>query len=61
MALINNEINLISTWSAKQVIKFSAIYQAFGITDTKIYFPVVTLLKVVALVVPKVNSVTQSL
>ena len=60
MDLINNEINLISTWSANQVIKFSAIYQAFGITDTKIYLPVVTLLKVVALVVPKVNSVTQS-
>ena len=45
MPLINCEINLSLTWYANCVVSNAAANQVttFGITDTKLYFPVVTL------------------
>ena len=43
MSLINCEINLISTWSESCVISSATEKMKFGITDTKIYFPIVAL------------------
>ena len=45
MVFINREINLILTWSAYFVISNAAVNQdtTFAITDTKLYFPVLTL------------------
>ena len=45
MVFINREINLILTWSAYCVISNAAVNQdtTFAITDTKLYFPVLTL------------------
>ena len=46
MSLINCEINLILTWSAKSFIIGNPIANqepTFAITDTKLYVPVVTL------------------
>ena len=46
MSLINCEINLILTWSAKGFIMGNPIANqepTFAITDTKLYVPVVTL------------------
>ena len=47
MLLINYEINLILTWSARFFVTYDPIVSqepTFTITDTKFYFPVVTLL-----------------
>ena len=44
MPLINCEVNLILTWSSACVITNSTGEGTFSITDTKFYFPVVTLL-----------------
>ena len=42
--LINCEINLILAWSANCVISNAPVSEeTFAITDTKIYFPIVTL------------------
>ena len=43
MPLINCEVNLILTWSSTCVITNSNGAGTFGITDTKLYVPVVTL------------------
>ena len=43
MPLINFEINLILTWSEKCVLSNDTKATTFGITDTKLYFSVVTL------------------
>ena len=43
MLLINFEINLILTWSEKCVLSNDTKATTFGITDTKLYFSVVTL------------------
>ena len=43
MHFINCEINLILTWSSTCVITESNGAGTFAITDTKLYFPVVTL------------------
>ena len=43
MPLVNCEVNLVSTWSSTCVIKNSTGARRFGITDTKLYIPVVTL------------------
>ena len=46
MPLINCEINLLLTWSAKCFIMAGAIdsqLPTFTITDTKLYIPVITL------------------
>ena len=43
MPLINCKINLALNWSANCVITNSAGAEAFVITDTKLYVPVVTL------------------
>ena len=45
MSLINCEINFILTWSQNCVITNAAANQAtvFSITDTKLYFTIVTL------------------
>ena len=43
MPLINCEVNLIFTWSSTCVITNSNGAGTFAITDTKLYFPVVTL------------------
>ena len=43
MPLINSEVNLILTWSSTCVITNSTGAGTFEITDTKLYFPVVTL------------------
>ena len=41
--LINCEVNLIFTWSSTCVITNSKGAERFAITDTKLYFPVITL------------------
>ena len=41
--LINWEVNLILAWSSTCVITISTGAGTFEITDTKLYFPVVTL------------------
>ena len=43
MSLINCEVNLILTWSKDRVITNSTGEGKFGITETKLYVPVVTL------------------
>ena len=43
MPLINFEINLILTWSEKCVLSNDTKATTFGMTDTKLYFSVVTL------------------
>ena len=43
MPLISCEINLILTWSADSVISSAAGKTKFAITDTHLYFPIVTL------------------
>ena len=43
MPLINCEVNLILTWSKDCVITNSGGEAKFAITETKLYFPVVTL------------------
>ena len=43
MPLINSEVNIILTWSSTCVITNSTGAGTFEITDTKLYFPVVTL------------------
>ena len=43
MSLINYDINNILSWSANCVITTSTGAGPFAITDTKLYFPVVTL------------------
>ena len=43
MPLINCEVNLILTWSSTCVISNSTSAGTFGITDTKLYVPIVTL------------------
>ena len=43
MPLVNFEVNLILTWSSTCVITSSNDAVTFAITDTKLYFPVVTL------------------
>ena len=43
MPLINFEINLILTWSEKCVLSNETKATTFGMTDTKLYFSVVTL------------------
>ena len=43
MPLINCEVNLILTWSSTCVITNSNGAGTFAITDTKLYFPVITL------------------
>ena len=43
MPLINCEVNLILTWSKDCVITNSIGGGKFAITETKLYFPVVTL------------------
>ena len=43
MSLINCEISLILTWSKNCVISSATEATEFGITDTKLYVPVVTL------------------
>ena len=45
MPLINCEVNLILTWSSRCVLIATAVQNqaaTFEITDTKLYFPVVT-------------------
>ena len=43
MLLINYQINLILAWSKKCVLSNDTKTATFAITDTKLYFPVVTL------------------
>ena len=43
MLLINYQINLILAWSKKCVLSNDTKTTTFAITDTKLYFPVVTL------------------
>ena len=43
MLLINCEVNLPLTWSKDCVITNSTGEEKFGITETKLYVPVVTL------------------
>ena len=43
LSLINGKINLILIWSDKYVLPNDTRATAFAITDTKCYFPVVTL------------------
>ena len=43
MSLINCEVNLILTWSKDFVITNSVGEGKYGITETKLYVPVVTL------------------
>ena len=43
MLLINYQINLILAWSKKCVLFNDTKTTTFAITDTKLYFPVVTL------------------
>ena len=43
MSLINCKVNLMSTWSESCIISSATEKMKFGITDTNIYFPIVTL------------------
>ena len=43
MLLVNSEVNHILTWSSTCVITNSTVARKFAITDTNLYFPVVTL------------------
>ena len=43
MLMINYEVNLILTWPSTCIITNSTGAGAFAITNTKLYFPVVTL------------------
>ena len=44
MPLINGDVNIILTWSSTYVITNSTGVGTFGITGTRLYVPVVTLL-----------------
>ena len=57
MSLINYETNLILTWSSKCFCSNDAKTTTFKITDTKLYVPVVALLKILQQLKPCFNRI----